>query len=742
MTFENLYICLTRLATTAKHKLEKSIQADYAKAIMIIGVGIRAIANYLPNLKVLWKRSFKKSLFMILAVTVVIAGSPSILPKYIYAAGPPVKVDVNCTPNPVTVHSGSNCTANVTNGDNINTLNGIQITFSSGGSGSFSPATTCNLSGDATSASCFVAYTPSVVGTVPYKHKITATFEGGNGYNQKFDFTDLTVDKINLTVSGLSASSKTYDGTTATTITGTGSLNEIIVGDVSLAGSAVGTFGDANVGTPKSVSVSGLSLVGTDAGNYTLAQPTGLTAGITKKDITGSFTADNKVYDGTNTATVLTPRPLSGVVTGDYGRVSLTGGLATFANANVGTSKTVTASGMVLSGLLAGNYNLTSVSTTTADITARPLTVTANDKSKVYGDSDPTLTYRLTSGSLVNSDVFSGSLVRNIGEKVGVYTINQGALSAGNNYAITYISTGFNITIGSSNTIVILSTTINGDGSISATIPTATTNSATSGVMIDIPAGTVVTAPAGSGWDGTLQLPQIIPATGRLPIGYILGNEAIKIGSPNFELSLNQAVIITLSGATGPVGYKAPRADTWVVINSVCGGNYASPSLPSGANECSISDGASTKIVTNHFTQFAVFIKSNVYVVRAGDTMIDIAYKFKLTLAQLEKWNPQAGHPPGNYDLILPGDSLNIGGAILTTSAITLGENTGGGLIGTALSTTNPNAGQAKGAAVAVASAAKKATSPKWYWYAAIAAVVLAAGGISYTYQAKGKKNK
>ena len=40
-------------------------------------------------------------------------------------------------------------------------------------------------------------------------------------------------------------------------------------------------FGDKNVGNAKAVTVSGLSLSGTDAGNYTLIQPTSLVADIT-----------------------------------------------------------------------------------------------------------------------------------------------------------------------------------------------------------------------------------------------------------------------------------------------------------------------------------------------------------------------------------------------------------------------------------------------------------------------------
>ncbi len=63
--------------------------------------------------------------------------------------------------------------------------------------------------------------------------------------------------------------------------------------------------------------------------------------------------------------------------------VDLDGGTATFANANVGTGKTVTGTGFTLDGAAAGNYSLASSTlTTTADITAKQLTghFTAADK--------------------------------------------------------------------------------------------------------------------------------------------------------------------------------------------------------------------------------------------------------------------------------------------------------------------------------------------------------------------------
>ena len=65
--------------------------------------------------------------------------------------------------------------------------------------------------------------------------------------------------------------------------------------------------------------------------------------------ITGSITAQDKDYEGTKTATILT-RTLSGVLGLDS--VSYVGGNATFNNKNVGQNKPVTATGLTLSGVM------------------------------------------------------------------------------------------------------------------------------------------------------------------------------------------------------------------------------------------------------------------------------------------------------------------------------------------------------------------------------------------------------
>lgn len=89
-------------------------------------------------------------------------------------------------------------------------------------------------------------------------------------------------------------------------------------------------------------------------------------------------------------------------------------------------------------------------SITTADgtltITARAITVTADDQTKVYGEADPELTYTVTSGSLVEGDAFTGELEREAGENVGDYAITQGTLALSSNYELTFVPGTLTIT--------------------------------------------------------------------------------------------------------------------------------------------------------------------------------------------------------------------------------------------------------------------------------------------------------
>ena len=64
----------------------------------------------------------------------------------------------------------------------------------------------------------------------------------------------------------------------------------------------------------------------------------------------------------------------------------------------------------------------------TLGIDPRAITVAAESKSKVYGNVDPTLTYSVSSGNLVNGDTLGGVLTRTAGENVGTYSIDASAL--------------------------------------------------------------------------------------------------------------------------------------------------------------------------------------------------------------------------------------------------------------------------------------------------------------------------
>ena len=79
-------------------------------------------------------------------------------------------------------------------------------------------------------------------------------------------------------------------------------------------------------------------------------------------------------------------------------------------------------------------------------VNKKAIEVTADAGTKVQGETDPTLTYQITSGGLVSGDNFSGSLERNTGEAIGDYPINQGTLTLGANYQITFVGNTFSIT--------------------------------------------------------------------------------------------------------------------------------------------------------------------------------------------------------------------------------------------------------------------------------------------------------
>jgi len=232
----------------------------------------------------------------------------------------------------------------------------------------------------------------------------------------------LTITPKALTVTGTTVASKAYDGLTTASITAAGTLVGVVNNDVvslvsanTPANSGVAIFVDANRNSAQGVTVTGMALTGAGATNYTLTQPTGVTAAIATKLLTVSgTTVANKVYDGGVTATITSSGTLVGLLGSDVVTIvnsgtPATSGTAVFTDANVGANRSVTISGFTLTGAAAANYGLLQPSTVTASITPLALTVTgATVAAKVYdGSTAATITADGTLVGILGSDAVS-----------------------------------------------------------------------------------------------------------------------------------------------------------------------------------------------------------------------------------------------------------------------------------------------------------------------------------------------
>ena len=180
--------------------------------------------------------------------------------------------------------------------------------------------------------------------------------------------------------------------------------------------------------------------------NYTLTGNTTAEFVITPKAVTVSgITAKDKVYDGTNDATLdCSNAKFDGILKNDTLTVTAKG---MFEKAEAG-KQNVTISDLKLGGDSAANYVLAesgNQTETTATITAKEVTVTPDNKSKVYEENDPKLTYKV-SGVLDGETLKGITLARAEGENAGEYDITGTADAGANpNYNVTFAKGTFTI---------------------------------------------------------------------------------------------------------------------------------------------------------------------------------------------------------------------------------------------------------------------------------------------------------
>ena len=302
-----------------------------------------------------------------------------------------------------------------------------------------------------------------------YSHSYYSTQQG-------YDIVggNLTITPKAITMSGLSvAASKVYDGTTKATVSGTKTLavaeavgtgntsdGKWYIGDmVSITGSAVGTYNSKDVATASTVTYSGLSLTGSQAGNYSLRIQSPASAKITKKTATmsGLSVAASKVYDGTTKATVSGTKTLAAAEAVGQGTttdgkiyigdtVSLTGtAVGTYNSKDVATASTVTYSGLSLTGGQAGNYTFTIQSPARAKITKKTITLSASktyDGTTTLGSGKVTIGTGVTVNGITELLGYSGAtansknVVDNTSNYIKTITLLNGTGGLASNYAL------------------------------------------------------------------------------------------------------------------------------------------------------------------------------------------------------------------------------------------------------------------------------------------------------------------
>ena len=238
---------------------------------------------------------------------------------------------------------------------------------------------------------------------------ITATYESGTHKGSKTVTPGVAQKEV--TVSGITAANKKYDGGTSATVNASGA---IITGketgdDLTVSVSAGSTFDSADAGS-RTVTLGALTLGGASAGNYKLAasgNQTTATANITAKDVSiSAATVNDKGYDGNANATVA-----SVTITGVSSALSMGTDFdvtsATFPDADADTANVDVTINVALKGTAANNYNLTNGM-------GYVVTSAAKINKATYSDSAPTKTVNILknyagvqTGTLTAADFFT-----------------------------------------------------------------------------------------------------------------------------------------------------------------------------------------------------------------------------------------------------------------------------------------------------------------------------------------------
>jgi len=421
-----------------------------------------------------------------------------------------------------------------------------------------------------------LTYTGSNVGSYP----ITIGNLANSSYTITLASVNFGITQATQSVVSLSSLSSAYNPSNKTaTLTGSG-------------GTGTGSFTyllDASNTTP-GCSVSGSTLTYTTAGTCVVAvtrisdtnylartDAVSFSIGLSSQTITFNSLSAKNYSNETFTVSATASSSLT---------VTFTSASSTICTTSGSNGSTITLLGVgtcVINANQIGDSNTSPASQVSQNFTvnARAITVTADAKTKVFGATDPTLTYAITSSSLLLGDDLSGSLARATGSDAGTYQIQQGTLSNAK-YAITFVPADLVITRA---TPTLVFTYPNSNVAIlrpgATDTPTVTTSSS-SGVL------TFTTSAASSicTVDSTTGIISLFGA-GSCPVGMTTAQ------TTNFMQKTETATVTVALLSTSLVGIPTGN------LVSMGGTFYASPVLTQTIGVTSGSNGASVTIPAN-----------------------------------------------------------------------------------------------------------------------------------------------
>src|SRR5439155_115598 len=227
-----------------------------------------------------------------------------------------------CTPPSIT-----------TNPSNQTVVYGPNATFSAAASGNPTPSVQWQVSTDggttwsdiSGASNTTLTVTAPTVSQSGNKYRAVFTNSCGGTSTATTTAATLTVTPAPVTVT-FTAADKPYDGTTTATVSACAIASGKVGTDDVTCTVAGGTFASANASTSAQTVSATATLGGAKASNYTVSNPVTTTAKITPAAVTVTFTAADKPYDGTTTATVSACAIASGKVGTDDVTCTVAGG--------------------------------------------------------------------------------------------------------------------------------------------------------------------------------------------------------------------------------------------------------------------------------------------------------------------------------------------------------------------------------------------------------------------------------